>query len=209
LGRNILLVEGADDEHVMKHICGNRGVPCLDQVRPHGSVEKLLEAVPVELRATEEDDVVGVVLDADTSIGSRWQSIHDALIKLGYQDVPEHPDTAGTILAAPIGKPLPRMGVWIMPDNRTNGILEDFLRFLVPQPNTLFDHVETSVDAISDVDRLFSELDIPKAIIHTWLAWQSVPGRPYGTAITAQFLDANVSEVDVIVDWLKRLFFPQ
>ena len=34
-GRKILLVEGIDDEHVLKHICGNRGIPNLDDVRPH------------------------------------------------------------------------------------------------------------------------------------------------------------------------------
>ena len=212
MGRNILLVEGTDDEHVMKHICGNRGVPGLDAVRPHGNVERLLKAVPVQLRATEEGDVVGVVLDADTCAGSRWQSMRDALVKLGYQHVPEQPDSAGTILDAldaPMGRALPRMGVWIMPDNRTSGILEDFLRFLIPPPNALFDHVETSVDAISETDRLFSELARPKVIIHTWLAWQSDPGLPFGTAITARFLDPDVGEVDVLVGWLKRLFFPQ
>lgn len=172
-------------------------------------MEDLLEAFPVQLRTAEEGDVVGVVLDADVCLGSRWQSIYDRLVELGYQDVPDQPDNAGTILDFPAGKPLPRMGVWIMPDNRTNGILEDFLRFLVPHPNTLFDHVESSVDAISEADRLFSEAAKPKAIIHTWLAWQSDPGRPYGTAITARFLDVNVGEVDLLVGWLKRLFSHQ
>ena len=27
----ILLVEGTDDEHVLKHICGNRDIPYLDE----------------------------------------------------------------------------------------------------------------------------------------------------------------------------------
>ena len=34
--RRILLVEGVDDEHVMKHICGNHGIPELDEVKQHG-----------------------------------------------------------------------------------------------------------------------------------------------------------------------------
>ena len=58
-----------------------------------------------------------------------------------------------------------------MPDNRTTGILEDFLRFLVPQPSPLFEHVKMSVAAISDSDRLFRPVAEPKAVIHTWLAW--------------------------------------
>jgi len=44
--------------------------------------------------------------------------------------------------------------------------------------------------------------------MHTWLAWQEEPGKPLGTAITAKFLDANVAQVDVLVAWLKALFFP-
>ena len=32
---------------------------------------------------------------------------------------------------------------------------------------------------------------------------------PFGAAISARFLDANVSQVDVLVAWLMRLFFSQ
>ena len=110
-------------------------------------------------------------------------------------------------LDPPAGTYLPRLGVWIMPNNQTSGILEDFLRFLVPQPNVLFDHAKVSVAAIPEGERRFKQLDEPKAVIHTWLAWQEEPGRPFGKAITARFLDPDVPEVDVLVAWLKRLFF--
>ena len=95
-----------------------------------------------------------------------------------------------------------------MPDNQTKGILEDFLRFLVPPDSRLFSHVESSVATIPAEERLFGQLAQPKAIIHTWLAWQAEPGKPFGTAITAKFLDVNVAQVDVLVAWLKSLFFP-
>ena len=93
-----------------------------------------------------------------------------------------------------------------MPDNQTKGILEDFLRFLVPAGSRLFDHVTTSVATIPEGERRFSQLAEPKALIHTWLAWQEEPGKPMGTAITARYLDPNVAQVDVLVSWLKRLF---
>ncbi len=56
--------------------------------------------------------------------------------------------------------------------------------------------------------------DVPEAptadgtIIHTWLAWQREPGRPYGTAISERFLDPNVAEARVIAAWLRKLFHP-
>ena len=94
-----------------------------------------------------------------------------------------------------------------MPDNQMKGILETFLRSLVPKPSPLFDYVETSVAAIPDSERRFKPRKEPKAIIHTWIAWQEEPGMPPGMAINTRFLDANVAEVDVLVSWLKRLFF--
>jgi len=64
------------------------------------------------------------------------------------------------------------------------------------------------VAAIPADERRFSQLAQPKALIHTWLAWQEEPGKPLGTAITARYLDPDVAQVDVLVSWLNRLYFP-
>jgi hypothetical protein len=206
--RKILLVEGSDDEHVIKHLCGNRGGPHLDDVKEHGGVVHLLDSLPVRLKASEFGDIFGLVIDADADIASRWQSLRDRLIGVGYETVPDQPAYEGTILDPPAGKLLPRVGIWIMPDNQSEGILEDFLRFLVPKGSRLFDHVEASVAAIPKGERRFSSLATPKAIIHTWLAWQEEPGKPLGTAITARYLDPGVPQADGLVSWLNRLFCP-
>ena len=110
-GEKILLVEGTDDEHVLKHICGNRGIPLLDIKKSDGA-DKLIESLRVRLTLREEGDVIGVVIDADTEISNRWQSIRNLITKFGYQDVPNQPDPAGTILDPPAGTllPLPRLG---------------------------------------------------------------------------------------------------
>jgi len=205
--KKILLVEGTDDENVLKHICGNRGIPHLDDVKSHGGVERLLDSVPVRLKASEDGDIVGVVIDADTDVAARWQSLRDRLIRVGYTGVPDNPAPDGTILDPPAGTLLPRVGIWIMPDNQTKGILEDFLRFLLPAGSRLFDHVTTSVATIPAGEHRFTQLAEPKALIHTWLAWQEEPGKPLGTAITARYLDPGVAQVDVLVSWLNRLFF--
>ena len=205
-GRKILLVEGRDDKHVLKHICGNRGLPRLDLIKPLGNVERLLENFPVRLRASnEEGDAVGVVIDADTDLDARWQSIHSRLLEGRIHECAINCLTPnGTILSPPNGSLLPKAGIWIMPDNKTTGILEDFLRFLIPQPDALLDHVMCSVNSVPE--QRFTDLDRPKAVIHTWLAWQEEPGRPYGTAITAKFLDPSLPQADILASWLKRLF---
>jgi hypothetical protein len=205
--KKILLVEGTDDEHVLKHICGQRAVGKLDEIKPQGSVEQLLENFPVRLKESEIE-ALGVVLDADTDLVGRWDSLKHRLKHAGYAGVPDRPVANGTVLQPPANTLLPRFGVWLMPDNQSRGILEDFLRFLVPTGSQLFEHVKASVAAIPEKERRFSELAVPKAVIHTWLAWQEEPGKPLGTAITAKFLDPNMKQVDVLVAWLKNLYFP-
>ncbi len=206
--KRILLVEGNDDEHVLKAVCGKRNGPHLDEIKPHGGVDRLLESLPVRLKASVDGEIVGVVIDADTDLIARWRSLQDRLNQVGYQDVPGSPSPEGTIIDPPLGTLLPRVGIWIMPDNQSAGILESFLRFLVPAGSGLFDHVESSVAAIPDSELRFSQLAKPKALIHTWLAWQEEPGRPLGLAITARYLDPDVTQVDVLVSWLNRLYFP-
>jgi hypothetical protein len=124
--RKILLVEGNDDEHVMKHVCGTRGVQRLDEIKPQGNVEQLLENLPVRLKESDVE-VLGIVVDADTDLAARWQSLRDQLAKAGYLNIPGQPLLDGTILVPPVGTLLPRVGIWIMLDNQTKGILEDFL----------------------------------------------------------------------------------
>ncbi|MBF0496922.1 MAG: hypothetical protein HQK58_10185 [Deltaproteobacteria bacterium] len=215
--KKILLVEGPDDEHVLKHLCTERGWPRFEniplEVKQLTGVDRLLKDIPVQVKANGPGGIVGVVVDADTDIAARWRSMRDRLIGAGYEDVPDNPAPEGTILPHIIdsqaGKFLPRVGIWIMPDNRTEGILEDFLRFLVPAGSPLFEHVTSSVAAIPEGARLFGSLAEPKAVMHTWLAWQEKPGKSLGTAITARYLDPDVPQVDVLMSWLKRLFLPQ
>lgn len=203
-GRRILLVEGTDDENVIKHLCGNRGVGLIEITKAN-SVERLLSDLRVRLKESEVE-ALGMVLDADTDLEGRWHALQHRLTEAGYDPVPQQPAVDGTILAAPANSLLPRFGAWIMPDNRSRGILEDFLHFLVPSGSRLFEHVKSSVASIPEGERRFSQAAEPKAVLHTWLAWQKEPGRPLGTAIKARFLDPTVAEVDVFVGWLQRLY---
>ncbi len=205
-GARIVMVEGKDDEHVIKHLCGTRGIPRCLTVEPYESVERLMESIPVRLKATYEGDVVGIVLDADANIQSRWAAIRGRLQQLNYVNLPVTPVHSGTIIDAPADSPFPRVGIWLMPDNKMHGILEDFLALLVPANSAAFERVKRTVAEIPDDERLFSPVAAPKVLIHTWLAWQETPGLPFGTAITARFLDPLHARADSFVAWLRELF---
>jgi len=202
----VLMVEGKDDEHVLKHLSGNRRGPHFDEVEPYEGYPRLLAAIVPRLKAGGNEKVFGIVLDADTNLEARWQSVRDRLVGLGYNNVPRTPAADGTIIDPPNDAFLPRVGIWVMPDNQTTGNLENFLEFLVPANSPLYDHVISSVDEIPPSEQKFSTVDRSKVLIHTWLAWQNEPGKPLGTAITAKYLDPTVPQVDTLISWLNRLF---
>ena len=102
---------------------------------------------------------------------------------------------------------LPRVGIWLMPDNRLPGILEDFLRFLVPDGDGLLAHAGQAIDSIPAGQRRFSDVKAAKARIHTWLAWQEEPGKPFGQAISAHYLNPELPAADIFAGWLQRTFF--
>ena len=110
--RTILLVEGIDDKHVIEHICKERGIPDLKEVRSHEGATNLLLALSTQLKtSTDEGDIVAVVIDADKEVQGRWQSISQRLSDAGYENVPENPGSDGTILDPPEGSILPTAGI--------------------------------------------------------------------------------------------------
>ena len=100
----------------------------------------------------------------------------------------------------------PGSGVWIMPDNMSPGMLEDYLRDLLPEGDALFERARRCLDEIPVEDRRFLAAHLSKALIHTWLAWQDDPGTPFGQAITKRYFDSDGPHVQGLLDWLTRLF---
>lgn len=208
-----LLVEGADDVFVFVALFKEYGLPLADRkgsqegkvsIRDGEGVDSLKDKVRLLLKPQDEDVVLqqlGIIVDADLDIRARWQSLRDILSQSGYTNIPHSPDRDGTIIDQ-VGRP--RIGIWLMPNNQADGMLEDFIRFLVSPNDPLWDLATRTVDAIPADEKLFTNPQ--KAYIHTWLAWQKEPGKPMGQAITFKFLDAQASQVQVLMQWIKRLF---
>ena len=120
----------------------------------------------------------------------------------GYE-LPEQPDENGTIIHQP---GMPVVGIWIMPDNSLPGMLEDFIAFLVPDGDPLWNRASDCLQQIPPEERRFTDNHQNKAHLHTWLAWQKDPGTPMGLAITKSYLDADAPNAQRLIAWLRRLF---
>src|SRR5437763_767434 len=140
---HLLLVEGPGDAEVI-HALRNRhgGLPHFD-VKEEGGYQKLRQRLRIHLIPGTEMVRLGIIVDADADLSSRGQSVQSALEHSGYAGLPTAPDPAGTVVEHDA---MPRIGVWIMPNNQLPGILEDFLMFLVPAGDNLIEHARNSVD---------------------------------------------------------------
>lgn len=197
----ILLVEGQDDKHVVKNLLLAHGLNSEFEVKDKEGLDNLLSTLPTELRASDLKRL-GVIVDADSPIASRWSQVRAVLIKAGYATAPSQPDGGGAILSAP-GKPT--VGVWMMPDNCADGMLEDFAALLVPADDTLLPRARAAVDQIPLVERRFAQVHEMKAVMHTWLAWQQEPGVRMGAAVTRRYLESDSPGATAFLDWINRL----
>ena len=93
-----------------------------------------------------------------------------------------------------------------MPDNRRSGAIEEFLRDLIADGDSLIQLAETSTDRAKELGAAFPNTHRAKAVLHTWLAWQKRPGVPYGTAIKARYFQHDSAAARAFVDWFKRVF---
>jgi hypothetical protein len=202
---NILLVEGTTDCHVVMALCNAHAVPQTFGLYDCGSDTEVLKKMNALIVRPEPPKVIGVMMDADQpSVAGRWASIRDKLINNGHSyDFPAVPDAAGTILESIHDKP--RIGFWLMPNNQSSGMLEDFCTKMAEQ-NALAFAKECVEGAKQRGLSSFKEVHLSKAIIHTYLAWRDEPGRPLGQAITMQALKPHTSNAVHFVEWLNRLF---
>ena len=215
-----VLVEGKNDKHVIQNLCRHHGLPIAvyepdegtkprlataESEEPASGIIRLLFRVTARLKEPGVEPI-GVVVDADLNLLSRWQQLRDRLLANGYRDIPEHPESAGWVSAE---LNLRRIGVWLMPDNQRLGILEDFVASLISETDPLRSKAAAILGEIEQeqINRYPIEHKA-KAFVHTWLAWQEIPGQPMGLAITVRALRHDSPTALAFVAWLRRLFDP-
>lgn len=202
-GHQVLLVEGINDCHVIWALCEALDVPETFGIYVCESVDLVLSRLNALIQRPESEiKTIGVVLDADRNFAGRWQGIKHKLRDDPYV-LPDEPDLDGTIIEAV--DTMPRIGVWLMPNNVDSGMLEDFCRELAPADAVKF--AEQCVAGAKEKEfATFKDVHQAKAVIHTYLAWQDEPGKPLGQSIATQVLNPNTDIAKTFVDWLKRLF---
>lgn len=199
------IVEGGDDRHVIDQLVGVKQVK-KPEIHPKSGFSELLKSLPENL-TNNSLEFLAVVFDADRDPVARWREVREKMTAAGVEDVPEAPAEGGFIGNSPSDRILPRRtGIWMMPNNRSPGALEELVVRMIPVVSPLFAHVRASIDSIPPNERLFSDEKRTKAEIRTWLAWQKDPGLAYGSAIRENYLDTETPGIADFVAWLNKLY---
>ncbi len=197
----VLLVEGPNDEHVVKQICNRSGPLPKFKIIAREGIAPLLRSIGGEI-SVSGSVAVGIVVDANDDLNARWQAIQNRLSEHQIT-LPNTPDPSGTVVEG--GARIPRIGVWLMPDNQSSGELENFIEMMIPDEDAVWPLSKAYIDRIPQRHRKFKEGKTLRACVHAWLAAREKP-RPMGLAIKTKDLDATVPPCMKFVDWLRELF---
>jgi hypothetical protein len=205
-----LLVEGVDDllsvvglmeHHVPWPRDKNRAPVFIENA---GSVDQILDATYMSTKLKESGlEILGIMVDADDQPARRWASFCN-VCKYAAPLLPAEIPKSGLIIDCPIGL---RLGFWMMPDCSSDGMLETFLRHLIPAADEpLWAHAQHSSTHARALGASYRDAHIHKTQIHTWLAWQDPPGERLGMALTRRILDPHAHMAAAFVSWFKELY---
>ena len=174
---NILLVEGPNDKGAIEGLMQKHHVARNFEFVVATGIDNLLQKLDSYLKSSAYG-VIGVVVDADKDVDARWQQLRDRLMKTGKYSCKKMPlADGGMIIEADEPEQDAKVGIWIMPDNKYKGTLENFLLGMVPEDDELLVEVENELVRLetNNVKR-YRDIDRNKAKVHTFLAWEENPG---------------------------------
>ena len=135
---------------------------------------------------------LGVTRDADNNAQSGFDSVRDALRRIGLAAPSTH-------VAIEQGKP--QVGIFILPDGQSLGMLEDLcLASLASHPS-----MQCLDDYFNCIQRQTGRLpnNLSKARIHAWLSSQERPDLPLGLAAEKGYIDWSNAAFDPIKKFLS------
>ncbi len=216
--KKILLVEGKGDQEFFQKLCEKIDLSVEVKVntpQDHGAERngkpaalKLLDTLMAQL-ADGRITHLAMVVDADY-VEDNWgyeitfQSVVKKIQLHGYID--SSSQLPGLCFPHPDG--FNPFGLWIMPDNRSEGMLEDWLvKAAKEEERYLLDHAVTTVGKLTTPK--FKPIHTRKAEVATWLAWQKTPGAGLDSVIWQDLMNMRAIPVEHIIQWLRRIYSPQ
>ena len=219
LGTSILFVEGQDDKHFVWQFCRQMDSIFLTERSGHelyvtvransrkfrieeqGNRTNLIDSIRQQAVSASRQPF-GVIIDSDSSAVECWSDLVAGFERTGIA-LPPSPEVSGTIISE--HGFLPRVGIWLMPDNKSPGEMEDFANEMIPANDPVWPLSRQYIETIPPEQRKFVAEKMDKAKFFAWLAARREPGRA-GAAIGARDLETNGQRCQDFLNWIVRLF---
>lgn len=221
--KHILLVEGEADRGFFEVLCRESAIEVAIRVATpkdlastattKNSKEGVFKLLPILLKQLEDGGIekLAVVVDADSQINGGGFSKACTRVSVALQSAGYRPSTAGPAegLIFEHTDGFADVGLWVMPNNTDEGMLEDWIKLcLHPDETALYQHGCTAIDAIDQIpgSPKFKLLHRTKAEVATWLAWQEKPGHGLYNAVNPQLLNPQAPLYSALQGWLRKVF---
>lgn len=206
-----LLVEGKEDKWVIPQLIEANGIcwgedsdTWIVEIDECDGFESMVKQglIETELKASNLE-ALGIIADANNNAGKKWDRLRERC-GASFSDLPDYLPEGGLIAENDAGL---KLGVWLMPDNQSHGMMETFLTYLVPDDgDSVLKHAESARDGARALGAPYKDAHADKAKIHTWLAWQDPPGQQLHGAVMQRLLDPCSPHAAAFVKWFRSLF---
>lgn len=217
MSKRRLIVEGEADREFFSALCRELGVrdiwigPPRELGQGGNGKHNAFQALKDALTDIETGHVthLGIVVDADfTATGTKnglaaaRNEIDTIASSYGYS-LAKSDSTKGLFYSH--SKGLPQIGAWIMPDNKSDGYLEQFcLESAAPSEAALVASAKQAVTRLTN--QKFPPHKKVKAEVSTWLAWQTEPGQGLNSLIGGKLIDTTRASYQNLSTWLTTVF---
>lgn len=210
-----LIVEG-NDAIVLATILKEKGVPppkgysipakFKKEFVKTANGDSKIKATLNEQLDTPEVERIGIIIDADKNgATARLTSLIDFIQKKIGVNLPKAELTEKGFGYQVMDNLY--IGIWVMPDNKSEGYLENFISSMIAKNDKTWQFAQAKVKELTEQDFCkFTKAKTQKALLHTYLAWQKTPGLPMGTAVEAEFFNIKNPLVENFADWFKNTF---
>ena len=217
MARQVLIVEGIADTTFYSAFSRESGIGTVEVMPPKSmgarvdSKSNAIHILPNFLKQLDDATIgnLGIVVDADyqaehgLGFSDTLSKIREQVLAHGFLNEKKLAE-GGFLFEHSDG--LPPFGAWIMPDNRHDGMLEDFIKnsILDEQQVLLHRHASEVVGKLRSP--LFKQIHRSKADVATWLSWQRMPGARLESTVGDCLIDLTAPLCIAFRSWLRAVF---
>lgn len=225
----LLYVEGEEDQQFFASVFRKIGMDDMADLterhrkihcNPSGKGNAINSFGSVLAQLTPASDArIGLVVDADrhaansgNGFAASLGAINTKLRSHSFEDLARSLSTTSGFFTQAADKPTVQVGVWVMPDNRSDGDLEHFAGSVVSADEAAcFQYAASRAKEVGENKHggpafKFKAHHLSKAEVGTWLAWSDPPRKSLGAAVSKEWLNIAHPQFQNLINWLKKLY---